>query len=224
MELTAAARRHLSAPKPFSHPIRLPYLSYRPYPTLDPARQLLLGSSKSERSTFQLDADPNKYAYLRSAAGKATARRGEDASEYKVTLGVLQMLKVKDDMIAALFQALSGLLALGSVVFSENPNGDSLVAGQAELQRASNLLGTNISLLQQALCSRTMKLKGSEMQIPLKPGEACSSRDALAKAIYLKLFGWVVTQVNSSLLDAKVTPLPRPHSPPRPHPHPRSHL
>ena len=88
----------------------------------------------------------------------------------------------------------------------------------------ANLLGTNISLLQQALCSRPMKLKGSEMQIPLKPGEACSSRDALAKAIYLKLFGWVVTQVNSSLLDAKVTPLPRPHSHPRPHPHPRSHL
>ena len=38
-------------------------------------------------------------------------------------------------------------------------------------------------------------------QIPLKPDEARSSRDALAKAIYGKLFGWVVQQVNNSLMD-----------------------
>ena len=44
------------------------------------------------------------------------------------------------------------------------------------------------------------------MQIPLKLEEARSSRDALAKAVYSKLFGWVVQQVNSSLLDAKVVP------------------
>ena len=51
-----------------------------------------------------------------------------------------------------------------------------------------------------------MKLKGSEMQIPLKPDDARMSRDALAKAVYQKLFGWVVQQVNSALLDAKVVP------------------
>ena len=92
--------------------------------------QLLLGASKSERATYQLDADPNKFAYLRSNSGKATNRRGEDQAEYKVTVGVLQMLKVTDDMITALFQTLSGLLALGSVLFSENPNGDSIVTSQ----------------------------------------------------------------------------------------------
>ena len=52
--------------------------------------------------------------------------------------------------------------------------------------------------MQQALSSRTMKVKGSEMQIPLKLEEARSSRDALAKAVYLKLFGWVVSQVTAS--------------------------
>ena len=47
-----------------------------------------------------------------------------------------------------------------------------------------------------------MKVKGSEMQIPLKLEEARSSRDALAKAVYLKLFGWVVSQVTICLLNA----------------------
>ena len=39
-------------------------------------------------------------------------------------------------------------------------------------------------------------------QIPLKPDEARSSRDALAKAIYGKLFGWVVQQVTSRYVSA----------------------
>jgi len=116
------------------------------------------------------------------------------------------MLKVKQDMIVALCQTLSGLLALGSVSFAENPNGDSIVTSVDELKRASALLGTNIALLQQALCFRTMKVKGAEMQIPLKTDESRSSRDALTKAVYLKLFGWVVQQVNSALLDSKVSP------------------
>jgi len=168
--------------------------------------QLVLGATGTERQLYQVDSDPNKYAYLRSGSGKATARRGEDPKEYRDVVGVLEMLKVKKELVVALFQTLSGLLSLGSVVFHENPNGDSAVQSHDELKRASALLGTNLSLLLQALCSRTMKLKGSEMQIPLKPEEAKSSRDALAKAVYSKLFGWVVQQVNSSLLDSKVEP------------------
>ena len=42
----------------------------------------------------------------------------------------------------------------------------------------------------------------SPRQIALKLDEARASRDALAKAIYGKLFGWVVQQVNNCLMDA----------------------
>jgi len=142
--------------------------------------QLVLGSSSAEKALYQVDGDPNKYTYLVSNSGKATQRRGEDPAEYKTVVAVLEMLHVKKEMVVALFQTLSGLLSLGSVLFSENPNGDSVVQSHDQLKRASELLGTNLSLLLQALCSRTMKLKGSEMQIPLKPDEARSSRDALA--------------------------------------------
>jgi hypothetical protein len=168
--------------------------------------QMVLGSTADQRKLYQLDSDLNKYAYLRSASGKATARRGEDPNDYREVCGVLTMLKVKPEMVTALFQTLSGLLALGSVVFAESPNGDSMVTNHAELNRASSLLCTNIALLQQALSFRTMKVKGAEMQIPLKTDESRSSRDALTKAVYLKLFGWVVQQVNSALLDSKVQP------------------
>ena len=168
--------------------------------------QLVLGASSSERKAYQVEADPSKYAYLVSGSGQPTKRRGEDPQNYKEVCSVLSMLSVKQELVTAMFQVLSGLLSLGSVRFQENPNGESSVAGGDELRRASSLMGTHEALLRQALCSRTMKLKGSEMQIPLKPDDARMSRDALAKAVYQKLFGWVVQQVNSALLDAKVVP------------------
>jgi myosin heavy subunit len=117
-------------------------------------------------------------------------------------VGVLKSINVTDAMIASLFQTLSGLLHLGNIGLGENANGDSYVTSSNELKLVSKLLMTHEALLQQGLCSRTMRLKGSEMQIPLKPDEARSSRDALAKAIYGKLFGWIIAQVNGSLMDA----------------------
>ena len=54
--------------------------------------------------------------------------------------------------------------------------------------------------------SRTMKsFSGSLYKIPLKAQEACSSRDALSKAIYAKLFDWLVLRVNESLLTRNET-------------------
>ena len=38
----------------------------------------------------------------------------------------------------------------------------------------------------------------------LKPDDAKSSRDAMAKAVYAKLFGWVVAQINTALIDPSV--------------------
>ena len=39
----------------------------------------------------------------------------------------------------------------------------------------------------------------SFIRVPLKTGEAASARDALAKAVYAKLFDYIVSRVNKAL-------------------------
>ena len=39
----------------------------------------------------------------------------------------------------------------------------------------------------------------AEYRVPLKVGEAANARDALAKAVYARLFDYIVSRVNQSL-------------------------
>jgi len=169
--------------------------------------QIVAGLSSSEKASCQLESDANKYAYLRNATGKATARPGGrvggggDAAEFKDSLSVLQKIGVSEKLIASLWETLSGLLALGNITYGETVNGDACIQNTKALGTACKLLQCHDALLQQGLTSRTLKLKGGEMQVPLKQEEAESARDALAKAVYGKLFSWIVTQINTALID-----------------------
>ena len=190
--------------------------------------QLVTGLAAGDRQKLLVDADANNYSYLRSSSGKATARRGRDEADFQEVCQVFKSIGVGTDLQFALFQTMSGLIHLGNITLAEGSNSETVVTNTTELKSSSKLLCTHEALLQQGLTSRTMKLKGAEMQacwrkgpifstrwagggrtpegedghsllapshcditqvptcatqIPLKPDEARSSRDALAKAI-----------------------------------------
>ncbi|XP_044727037.1 myosin heavy chain 95F isoform X2 [Chrysoperla carnea] len=103
----------------------------------------------------------------------------------------------------------AAVLHLGNVAFEENPEdakGGSRVTANSEksLIIASRLLGIDSMELRQALVSRVMQssrggVKGTVIMVPLKVYEANNARDALAKAIYSKLFDHIVQCINKSI-------------------------
>lgn len=109
----------------------------------------------------------------------------------------------------AIYTTVASVLHLGNISFEENPDdtkGGCMVSPGCEnsLKMAASLMGVDPMELNQALLSRVMQtskggLKGTVIMVPLKVYEATGARDALAKAMYSKLFDYIVHRINQSI-------------------------
>ena len=71
------------------------------------------------------------------------------------------------------------------------------------LRRVSELLGIESpDELSAALCTRRLVTREEEVTVQLTPSQALDSRDALAKALYGRIFGWLVLRCNETIAAA----------------------
>ncbi|XP_066985117.1 myosin heavy chain 95F isoform X5 [Macrobrachium rosenbergii] len=133
----------------------------------------------------------------------------DDVRDFNKVDKALGNLGLSDGERLAIYTTVAAVLHLGNIKFEENPDdtkGGCMVSPGCEnsLKMAASLMGVDPMELNQALLSRVMQtskggLKGTVIMVPLKTYEATGARDALAKAMYSKLFDYIVHRINQSI-------------------------
>jgi len=169
--------------------------------------QLLQGAPEAELKKLHLTRNPSDYRYLSSSNGKGRpADPSSKRQEYTRVVAAIKRLGFSEEAVGAIWRILGAILNLGNLEFDAKENEGTEISSshKATLKTIGELLDTKQEELQEALTTRAIAAAGSVVYKQHNVADAQFGRDAFAKALYDRLFTWIVGKVNNAI-DPSIT-------------------
>ncbi|XP_022782688.1 unconventional myosin-Ib-like isoform X6 [Stylophora pistillata] len=164
---------------------------------------LLSGASDELLGKLHLSRDCNDYTYL-NHSGCIKVNTIDDKKDFLVVERAMDIVGFTQDEKLSIYTLLSAILNLGNIAFDEavdKVGGHDTVTptNQKYLDWACEMLQCGTHLLKDGLSKRTVEAGNERVSTHLTTAQAYYAKDALCKAIYRRMFTWMIQRINDSI-------------------------
>ncbi|KAK6170018.1 hypothetical protein SNE40_018509 [Patella caerulea] len=159
--------------------------------------QFLNGATPSQRKEFLLE-DMKNYRYL--SYGNVPVPGVDDSHDFQSLAESMGIMGISTDDQAAILRIVSAVLQFGNMQFKQERSSDqATLPDNTVAQKACHLLGLPVTAITQAFLKPKIKVGRDYVTKAQTKEQVEFAVEAISKALYERMFKWIVTRINKSL-------------------------